>query len=412
MLTVMLAGWANYLSPLARSEGFLIKGQSLGVVIPLVGFPFTVILWLLYRRRQRADLFLTVFLAGLSLAWVIHVLIERLHSDQVAHTIWLFLPLIIMLWWKPPSASQCLTVIYALAWTATVILISTRIMEMLSLVRVFHIDPEIVAGEKQRYWLPLSNLFGIDGRWPGPFGYNSKTGFVGTLLVIIGFVQIRWQSWIFISVGLVTVLLTSGRGAALALFCGLGVLIVFSLRGPLSKIPIGLRASVVAAGVACFLVLQFLGPLRTTGRLGEDGIWGHFVSLWRTSPWIGVGQTGILADPKAGISMEAHNLFLQELTRYGLAGLFLQYLPVVLGVTMAAVAAYKGVAWPLALLGAYFAASLTEVFQDGWLLFSTYTLLVTLCVIAASNPGPLTHGTGNPLSTRAGESQTPAYPDP
>ena len=36
VITAMLAGYANYLSPLVFPDGFTIKGQSLAIVIPFV----------------------------------------------------------------------------------------------------------------------------------------------------------------------------------------------------------------------------------------------------------------------------------------------------------------------------------------------------------------------------------------
>ena len=61
-------------------------------------------------------------------------------------------------------------------------------------------------------------------------------------------------------------------------------------------------------------------------------------------------------------------------------------------------AAYRGLAWPLAVLTAYFVASLSEVFQDGWVQYTFYSLLIVLCLT-----GSIRHlqalATSSPLKT-------------
>ena len=294
------------------------------------------------------------------------------------------------------------------------ILVATRLLEVFDLVPVYPIAQWIIDLEKETYWLPVSEALGVDGRWPGPFGFNSKTGFISTLLVLIGVARWSPSSLAFVPIGLLGILLTGGRGAALALAAGLLVLVVFAQRGPVSRVPLVARATIGAASVVAFGLYFFLSPTATTGRLGDGGIWQDFTDLWATSPWLGVGQTGILADPRTAGTMEAHNLYIQELTRSGVVGFAFQFTVIGLGLALAAIAAYRGLAWPLALLTAYYVASMTEVFQDGWLTHSTYSLLIILCVTAsaqwlsdrAEHPNRIASEPGT-----AGESaRTPAAP--
>ena len=386
VIITMLAGWSNYLSPLLVPEGLALKGQSLAVVIPIVGFPIPLVLWLVYRGTRTGSRWLVAFLVGLAVSWVLHMVLLRIHGDQNNHLVWLFIPILFMLLWKTPTSQQAWQAILVFAWSAVVILVVTRALEVAGVLPFFHIEQWIIDFEKERYWLPLSGYLGLEGRWPGPFGFKSKTGFISTLLVLIGLARWRTSSSIvFIIVGGLGILLTGGRGAALALAAGLFILLVFAARGPISRIPMAIRAGIGALAVIGFGLTFFRSPLATSGRFGDGGIWDGFINLWRTSPWIGVGQTGILADPKAGISMEAHSLYLQELTRSGVLGFTFQFVVIALGLGIVSVAAYRGLAWPLALLAAYYVASLTEVFQDGWLQQSTYSLLIIFCVLAAAS---------------------------
>jgi len=223
-------------------------------------------------------------------------------------------------------------------------------------------------------------VLGIDGRWPGPFGFNSKTGFIGALVVILALARWRRSSFVLLLVGIATLLVTASRSSLLAAVCGLAVLATFTRWGWLGRIPVIIRAMVAAAFGLAAAVWVLRSPAGLTGR--DSWIWPAFVDLWQTSPWLGVGQVGILSDPQAAIPMEAHNLYLQELTRFGVVGLTMQYLPFLLGLVLALIAAWRGRAWPLAVIVSFSVASLTEVFMDGWLMLSTYVLVIVLSVAA------------------------------
>jgi O-antigen ligase len=386
MASVMVGAWFNYIADRLDPAAFVVKGQSPGIVVPLLAFPLVVALWLLYQRSTPRDPWISLIFLFLILAWIVHIWLSFLNGDQLAHTTWLYLPLLIMLLLKPPDPESAFVVVQLFAWVAVVILVGTRVLEMFSVVPVFQLDEDIIQWEKERYWIPLSDFLGIEGRWPGPFGFNSKTGFIGALIVTIALVRWRPRNLILMFVGIVTLLVTASRGSFVAAACGLGVLATFTRVGPLSRIPVVVRASGAVVGVLAVGMLLLASSTGLTGR--GSWIWPAFVDLWQTSPWTGVGQVGILADPAAGVPMEAHNLYLQELTRFGVVGLVVQYTPVLIGLFLALVAALRGRGWPLSLLIAFGVASITEVFMDGWLLPSTYILLLILA-ITATRPSKL-----------------------
>ena len=392
MTALMAAAWANYLADRGDPAGFSVKGQAPGIYLPILAFPIVILAWLLYRAAHARDIWITVFLALLLVAWPVHVVIALSHGDQLAHTVWIYGPLLLMILIKPPSPTDALAVVMWFAWVAGGILIVTRLLEMLGVVPVFALDPEIIEWERGQYWMPLNDLLGFEGRWPGPFGFNSKTGFVGALLVIIALARWRPRNAILLLIGVVTLLVTASRGSLLAAACGLGVLATFTRWGWLGRIPVWVRLAAASAGALIVALWVLRSPTGLTGR--NSWIWPAFIDLWQTSPWIGVGQVGILADPEASVPMEAHNLYLQELTRFGIVGLIVQYLPLILGLGLAVVAAWRGRVWPLAILVSFGVASLTEVFMDGWLMPSTYVLLLILAVAAtrerrAQEPVPL-----------------------
>jgi hypothetical protein len=271
-----------------------------------------------------------------------------------------------MLFFKTPSAKECWLLVLLFAWVAAAILVLTKILEFLSVIPIYPLPAGIIEFEKANYWIPISEFFGVEGRWPGPFGYNNKTGFIGALLVLIGVVKFTPMKTILIVVGALTLLLTVSRGSGLALVAGLAIIATFTRSGLLGNIPVVIRATLAATAALFAGLILFFSPLSTTGRLGEGGIWEYFLDLWRQDLWIGVGQSGTYAmNPSAGFYMEAHNVFVQELTKFGIVGLVTQYLAIGLGVLFALLAAFRGLTWPLAIIVSYYVASLTEVFQDG-----------------------------------------------
>ena len=60
----------------------------------------------------------------------------------------------------------------------------------------------------------------------------------------------------------------------------------------------------------------------------------------------------------------------------------------ILGLVMALASAFRGRSWPLAMLVTFAVASITEVFMDGWLMPSTYILLLILAVTATQFRDP------------------------
>ena len=97
------------------------------------------------------------------------------------------------------------------------------------------------------------------------------------------------------------------------------------------------------------------------GLSGRDAIWSDFSGLWRESPWLGVGTSGIDAhlDLARGFD-HAHNILLDELVMYSLVTVQLLIFVLILGAMLALVAAVRGYPGPLSLLGAYGVLSLSE----------------------------------------------------
>ena len=120
------------------------------------------------------------------------------------------------------------------------------------------------------------------------------------------------------------------------------------------------------------------------GLTGRDTIWPAFAKLIPASPWIGIGATGISAgEDRVAISVDAHNIFLDEIVRFGLVGFVV--LLAFLGILAVASfqAANGGFAMGAAVLTTYLVASLTDV-QNDWLQLGYHSVIVLLGAVAAA----------------------------
>lgn len=386
--TYMVGFHFDYVGGVMKTTAFVMWGQSPVIYMPFVLLPAVVFLWIIYEGKP-AKGWALAFICILGFAWLVHLLLVFVHGDMYTHATWLYLPTLAMFAIKAPTREDAWGAIVVLAWVAALLLVISRLLEILGLVPMFYI-PNVGATEweKENYWLPFSGYFGLNGRWPGPFGFNDKTGFFSALIAIVAIQRWRPSSLLLGAIGLLGVMLTGGRGPYLALITGIAALAVFSQHvSVLRKIPVSVRISTVALAVA--VLGSYFAFFTTAGVTGRNTIWRGFLELWLSSPWTGVGQTGIWETGGiVGAAMDAHSLYVQEITEYGLLGLVTQYAAVGLGMGIALSAAIRGWSGPLAVLAAYAVAAVTSVLHDGWITHSTYTLMVIMAVLSAAGQLP------------------------
>jgi len=373
---VVLERYVNYL----WFEIPVVFGQPANVLSGFVYFFAATAVWLLLEPRARARGWLSAFLVLMAVAWLIHLVLYRYHGDAFNYTAMLYVPILFLIWWKPPTKDEAWTAVSVFAWTVSIVLVGTRLLESIGLLEVRNQTDALIAFDTERYFLPLNPLLGIDGRWPGPFGHNGDTAMMGALLIVIAVARWRRSSWVFLIVGALTLLVTSGRasiGAAAA-----GLLIIFMFRegtfiwmARVVRIPIG----VVALTFGAWVLIN-----RPAGLTGRNTIWPAFFELWQTSPWIGVGGSGINQGNEWTIQFQhAHNMYLNDLTREGLLGAGVQYAAVALGVVIAARVAWWGAPGALAVIATYLITGITEP-RNPWIAPSATGFLFILMVVYAS----------------------------
>jgi hypothetical protein len=409
ILTILLASYANYVLALLYPPNITFKGQVPAIFVPFIGFPITLILWFIYKGKPGTSKLLQTLFFGLMAVWVVHFVIIQIHHDMYVHTLWLYIPTLLLLALKTPTPSDAWKLVRLLAWTTATIMVLTRLLEIFGFLPQWYIpDPGLAQWEREHYWLPFADHLGVASRWPGPFGYNSKTGFVAVFIVIIALAQWRKSNLILLVIGLLGMVITGGRGIYLSALAGVLVLVIFSRKGWLSKLPTVSRFAILAIPVVALGVAFFRSPTGTTGRIGDSGIWNSFLELWQTDIWLGVGQTGIWASTgQARISMDAHSIFVQELAKFGLIGFITQFAMLALAAIICVRAAVIGRPAGLAIVTIYVVAGTTDLLNDGWQSQSMYTLMILLAAMTSIlQSHDQVRGSINPSSVEAQHSQS------
>jgi hypothetical protein len=381
-LSTLLVGgvlglWAGYLWPAQP----VLKGQSAAVLVPLLAFVVALGVWLRTRGRSRLRGWPLAFMTLLAVAWLANLISYRIHGDAFTYGALLFIPVVLMVVYKPPSLAEGASALISLAWAITIVLVATRALEMPGLLAVKDQPAGIISFDEEYYWLPINDLLGIDGRWPGPFGHNGYTAMMGAFIIVIAIAFWSRSSWVFLFVGAFTLLVTSGRASAGAAAAGILLFAMFTSRGWLGRQSRALRLVVGSLALVAGIALLFSGKSGLTGR---QNIWPAFWDLWLTSPITGVGTSGIAVS--GGLTQEfghAHSMYLDLLARNGLIAFALVMAALLLGLGITLAAALRGQPGPLALLAAYLVTAVTEPRND-WLHPGIYVLMITICVLAAS----------------------------
>ncbi len=154
----------------------LLKGQSPAIVVLGVCFLVSAALWWLVLGRTPVH--------G-RVAWFVHLFLFRLHGDLFNHTASLYVPILVMIWFKPPRANEGWAALTTLGWATAIVLVGTRLLEIVGVIDISYVPQWIIEFDKANYWLPLSGHLGLDGRWPGPFGHNGVTALMGAILVVL-----------------------------------------------------------------------------------------------------------------------------------------------------------------------------------------------------------------------------------
>jgi len=173
----------------------------------------------------------------------------------------------------------------------------------------------------------ISDLFGIENRWAGPFGSVNYAGPVGGLILISAF-AFKGKCRLALSLGgLAILMLSQARTSIVAVLLAFLVLLLFS--SPLirsSRSTVYRTLLVASTASALFFYVLLIDPSLN----GRTPIWSGFFGLFLDEPITGVGYSGVgnyislhISDPGFIPHNHAHSIYLDIAARFGLPALLL-----------------------------------------------------------------------------------------
>lgn len=382
MAVVFVGVVAGPFSTYLIREDVRLRGQPPYIFVVLILFVVAFVLWLLYRGNSVASRTSQWVLAGAGLLWLSNLVLARVHGDPLNHTVWLMPVFLVMLALKCPPWRDLRSALVILGYALALMLTTAYLLEASGIMEPLYLPDGITEFQRTQYWLPLDGLPGIDGRWTGPLGHNTRAGLAAAFVFVLGVARWAPVSVPLVAIGAYFLLATSVRASYLSALAGVGIVLLFSQRSIMGQITVPIKWLIVL-GLTLLAGIGF--ALTGAGLTGRDTtIWPAFVGLIPNSPVIGVGASGIQeAGGTAAISGDAHNLFLDQLVRYGVIGLAALVIFGAIVVVTNFRAANRGFTLPAAVLTVYVIASQTDI-QNDWLSFSYQSLIVIVTALLAA----------------------------
>lgn len=380
VLALVVGGYVEYLRHYLGVGIPLVFGQAPDIYLTAAGVALAAAMWLLYRGNRTRQPLLVAFLALLVLTWLVNWALSRVHGDAFTYAVLLYVPVVLALWWKTPSREDLVAAFSWLGWSLVVVLVGTRVLEMLGVLPTIDVGEDILGFEVSNYWLPLSGTLGPDlGRWHGPFGHAGRTGAAAAFLLVLAFGLRGRSRWVFGTVAVLVLLLTASRGSMIAAAAGVLAILLFGDNALTRRVPrrwllIGL-GGVAVVGLAGVL-------LRNPNLTGRTTYWSVALDVWSTSPVIGVGNSGMQSSELAMAGTNAHNVVFDAMVKFGLVGTALVVAILALAVILAIRAVPAAVALPLGVVTTYLVIGMSEADTE-WMRMTLPWLWLVLATVLA-----------------------------
>lgn len=346
-----------------------------------------LVLWLRCRHCPRPGALEGAFLLVALAAWALATGLAILNSPTPQPSALLMGLLLVLVWAKPPNVQDAHRSADVLGWTLVGVVLVAVLAESLDLVGSWYAQLDAWAlrdYERSSYWLPLADMFGLDGRWAGPFIHPNRAGPVGALLLVLGLARTGARRVAFVATGVAVLLLAGSRTSFVAAAAGLATLAAVRWLGRQGRVPAWGKVVVLAVAVLGFLAV-WLVP--NAGMSGRTTVWPVYVELWRESPWTGVGASGLGVALQEGTvppwATHAHNLWLDALTRYGVVMLALVLAAFVLALVVTVRAARGGRGLGLAMGAVLIVAGLGHT-TIGWIYPEVGLVALVLAVLMSA----------------------------
>ena len=376
---VVLGRFVQYLWQYVWPQIPLIYGQAPEIYLKGFFALAAAILWLIYRGHRTRSRLLLWFFGVLAVSWVTFLALAFVHRDGITYDVVIYVPFLIALAFKTPSASEVISSLRFLGWMVAVILVGTRAAELVGLIPMVDVGPSLLHFEVTNYWLPLSGSIGPEGRWPGPMGHNAMTGNAAAMLVVLAVALKTRDRWVFGVVGVIVLLITASRGSQMGAVVGVAVILLLG-DNPLTR-RVGRKALIVAVAIAGLIGVAYV-LVKNPNLTGRTTYWQLALDLWRQHPVIGAGSSGIADSPLYIAGKNAHNLVIDGAVKYGILGAALVVLILGLAGVITVKSGIRGLPLSTGIFAAYLTIGLVEADQ-GWVGLSLPWLWLVLAVVLA-----------------------------
>lgn len=246
----------------------------------------------------------------------------------------------------------------------------------------------LLESDQTTYWLPISGLVGLDGRWGGPFAHPNPTGVALALVVVYGIARGRRLGFTVAGVGLLGLLLTGSRTAFACAAVGLVAVALLPGWARPWRALLGRRALAGVLGALLGTAVA-VAVSSNPGLTGRTAMWPDFLALGQQSPLTGVGDQVITLSASLGVlpswAWQAHNLYIDTLVRHGLVGLVLTLAVLLLAVAIGVMGTRHRNSTGLALMAALAAGTITETLLD-WRYPAVTTTALLVAVLLSATP--------------------------
>jgi O-antigen ligase len=247
--------------------------------------------------------------------------------------------------------------------------------------------------DRSWHWVTLAVALGMDGRWGGFMLDPNALGPIGAFLVVYGFARSGWPRVVFVVSGLLVVVLADSRVTYAAVALGLLILLLLPGWGvPLLRVTAGKAAAAVVGllmGVRLFVDLV-TNPAETVSMTGRADMWPDFLSLWDTAPWFGVGTRAITQAVIAGVlpewAVNGHNQYVDTLVRYGVVGLLLSSLVLLILAALAVRGGRRGRGLGAALIATLLLVMVSNLVLDWRYPSVPFAMLLVTALVSATVP--------------------------
>lgn len=396
LIAVLIAPLVYQVAMLVFAESTL-PGVPVPVLLLLGVLAWMVVAWVKSPRGGAWGVLASTFF-GLGLAlWAYTAIGGAIQgATLVGATIVVPVALVLLLLRRPDDYSIW-RASDAFAWAFVGACALVLALEVMGLVPSWYVLYEVdqmglASYDKAYYWLPFTDLLGLDGRWGGPLRHPNPTGGVAAALLVYGFTRPLLRNLVFSGTGVLVLLLTCSRSAYAA--AALGLVALAALPG--WDVPSWWRPTIrrlVAAALGIGLGLRVVWWVQAdTGLMGRGQMWPDFLSLWPQSPVFGVGEAVIVRAVESGElppwAFHGHNLYIDTLVRYGVVGVLLTMAVLAVVTVLAVGRARRGFGGPLAMLMALGITTVAEiVFDWRYPMVPTSVLLIILLLSMTDSDG-------------------------